>query len=364
MFDYERLRAVIREAIGDETQKEFAAKCGMSIPHLNRLMNGDSPSRPYKSTLKKMSSYTNATYEELLVMCGYETSPLDARQKKRPEERAELNARDMETGFREMTKCVRPYDSIRDFLEEHIMLYSTEHVIARHTEPQECNDNRAEYYTLCYFEFSNDEYKCRTWFVIYFYTTHSGKIFITDVGMEAEDMVYAGMTELAKLTETENSKEEHSPYVYRIVYRKSSEERMLEAIFRDTYGEEYPTSVVGFGFKYDRTPETFDNFLESHKDTLQFIPQKNVLDKTQTYQTGMLIAAVMREETGLQYAYYQGDTGPSGGCIMVCNYELDDVKEATRAYAKELGYQKYGECVVLTTAVRNKNLEFNVEEEA
>lgn len=364
MFDYERLRDVIREAIGDETQKEFAAKCGMSVPHLNRLMNEESPSRPYKSTLKKIAYYTSASYEDLLVMCGYETSPADARKKQRPEERAEMNARDMANGFKAMTQSVRPYDSIRDFLEEYIMLYSTENVSTRYSAPKECDDNRAEYYAMCYFEFSNEDYKCTTWFVLYFYRTHSGKIFITNVGMEAEDMVYAGMTELADMVRKGRNKEEHSPYIYRIVYRKTAEERMLEAIFRDTCGEEYPTSVVGFGFEYPRTPDTFDQFLELHKGTLQDIPKKETIDKAQTFQTGMLIASIMREETGLQYEYYQYESGKSGGCIMVCNYELDDVKSVTREYAKELGFRKYGECVVLTTAVRNKNLEFNVEEEA
>ena len=168
MFDYQRLRDVIREAIGDETQKEFAAKCGMSVPHLNRLMNEESPSRPYKSTLKKIAYYTSASYEDLLVMCGYETSPADARKKQRPEERAEMNARDMANGFKAMTQSVRPYDSIRDFLEEYIMLYSTENVSTRYSAPKECDDNRAEYYAMCYFEFSNEDYKCTTWFVLYF----------------------------------------------------------------------------------------------------------------------------------------------------------------------------------------------------
>lgn len=357
MFDYEKLREVIRQGIGEGTQAGFAHKCGITPQHLNKLMNADKPARPSKTTLEKLARYTEASYEELLVICGYVESRTTLRRKRPAEQRADLNAQEMEAGFKEMTKSVRPYHSIRDFLEEYAMLYSTEDITFGIGPKKECEDDRAEFCVPCSITFSDKDYDCTTWFMIYYYKTLGGMYFITETEMNAKKLQEAGMYCHEK---------DEARYIYLIKYRKTAEERLLSAIFGEP-GQDVPFTIFGFGFDFNAVPEGFDSFLEAHKDA---VPKNYDLkelygDPDEEIRAGFLVAQVMREETGLPFHYYENEREKEHGSVMVPEgqYELEDIKPITRQYAKELGIPKYGECVVYTTVCRKDAMLFDTDEE-
>ena len=357
MFDYEKLREVIRQAIGEGTQAGFAHKCGITPQHLNKLMNADKPARPSKTTLEKLASCTEASYDELLVICGYVESRTTLRRKRPAEQRADLNAQEMETGFKEMTQGVHPYHSIRDFLEESAMLYSTEDITFQIGPKAECDNDRAEFFVPCTITFKDKDYECTTWFVIFYYKTVGGRFFVTETVMDAGQLKTLGI---------HGKDDEDAHYVYRIKYRLTAEERLINAFFGED-AREYPTTMVGFGFDFNAMPEAFDAFVEAHKDAVPEGYDLKALheDPHEEIKAGFLIARIMSEETGLPFNYYENEHEKEHGSIMVPEgqYELEDIKPITRQYAKELGIPRYGECVIYTTALRDPHLSFRTDEE-
>ena len=60
--EYTKFRELLRKAMGSMNQKDFAEKAGISIVHLNRLLNNPVISRPSKETLRKISNASDYSY--------------------------------------------------------------------------------------------------------------------------------------------------------------------------------------------------------------------------------------------------------------------------------------------------------------
>ena len=357
MFDYKKLTEVIRQGIGEGTLAGFARKCGIAPRYLNKLMDADKPARPSKTTLERLASCTETSYDELLVICGYVESRTTLRRKRPEEEWADLNAQEMETGFKEMTQSVHPYHSIRDFLEEYAMLYSMEDITFQIGPTTECDDDRAEFFVPCTITFHDKDFECTTWFAIFYYRTVGGRYFITETAMDAGQLKELGIG-------SENR--EDARYIYRLKYRLSAEEMLINAFFGQD-SREYPFTMIGFGFDFNAFPAKFDSFIEAHKDAIPEGYDIKALheDPDIEVKAGFLIARIMSRETGLPFNYYQNEREKEHGSIMVPDgqYELEDIKPITRQYAKELGIPRYGECVVYTTALRDARMSFKTNEE-
>ena len=54
-YDVKAFQALVREAIGNRTQSEFARDSGLTPQYLNRLLNSDDIGRPTKNTLMKLA---------------------------------------------------------------------------------------------------------------------------------------------------------------------------------------------------------------------------------------------------------------------------------------------------------------------
>lgn len=75
-YDPDKLAALVKKAIGTQTQEHFAQTSHTARVYINRLANGRVQSRPTEVTLKKIAKATDAVSEnELRQVCGYEPLP-------------------------------------------------------------------------------------------------------------------------------------------------------------------------------------------------------------------------------------------------------------------------------------------------
>lgn len=75
-YDPDKLAALVKKAIGTQTQEHFAQTSHLGRVYVNRLANGKTQSQPTEVTLKKIAKATDAVTEnELRQACGYEPLP-------------------------------------------------------------------------------------------------------------------------------------------------------------------------------------------------------------------------------------------------------------------------------------------------
>ena len=363
---------ILMKCIGSQSQIEFAEKIGVSPVTLNRLIkSGNRPSRP---TLKKIADVAKevTSYEELLSACGYVNSPADFRKELPFGERAWMNAEDFDKGLHDFSRGVCIFDSIGDFLKHLEMLYGTEE-ITRYTvskKQEYFGDNGAEYYSVVEAHFDNSVDECLLWFILYYAETKGGKFVFVDYAMDGETLAEVGV------------KTGQKKYCIKVrPVRLSSEERLLRAIFGE--GEYYKSPAVGFGF-YLEDAEVKD-FIISHKDAFcKTIEEKELFEKIkaensdpkeilknyqseETYAEGFqsAVANIMRRETGIPFSYWDDDSYEENRpCIMVpddyTEFGLKELKEGTEKYAKELGLERYGECMFYQKVPKNTARVFEV----
>lgn len=70
-FNIRAFRDYVRSLIGDQTQKDFARRVGMTPEHLSRMLKSKNPSRPSRTSLAKLSRGNETAYAEMLELCGY-----------------------------------------------------------------------------------------------------------------------------------------------------------------------------------------------------------------------------------------------------------------------------------------------------
>ena len=81
-YDKNAYAELLRKAMGSgRSQRDFAKDAGISIPHMNKMLNGRFDAAPNKSTLRKIAKVAQGgvTFTELLKVCGYEVSPEDEK---------------------------------------------------------------------------------------------------------------------------------------------------------------------------------------------------------------------------------------------------------------------------------------------
>lgn len=75
-YDPDKLAALVKKAIGTQTQEQFSQTSHLGRVYVNRLANGKTQSQPTEVTLKKIAKATDAVTEnELRQACGYEPLP-------------------------------------------------------------------------------------------------------------------------------------------------------------------------------------------------------------------------------------------------------------------------------------------------
>lgn len=83
-YDATKLAELLRKCRGTRTTTEFSKETGVSITYLTKLLNGNSPSRPSKKYLRRISypkygqnNSCDVSYEALLRAAGYSDEEID-----------------------------------------------------------------------------------------------------------------------------------------------------------------------------------------------------------------------------------------------------------------------------------------------
>jgi transcriptional regulator with XRE-family HTH domain len=85
---FAELALLVKKAIGNRSQNQFALKSGVNSGHLSRILNGKINNPPEPDTLKKIAanSQGNVTYQELMIASGHIDASIKVVENKSNEE--------------------------------------------------------------------------------------------------------------------------------------------------------------------------------------------------------------------------------------------------------------------------------------
>lgn len=385
--DYKEFQTLLRKGIGSRSQKEFAEAVDISAPHLNRMLNNEKIARPSIETIKKLVDHIRgASLNEFLIACGYD--PI------RTEDLIVKVEEELELGIEETKGNM--IDSIDEFLDLVRILYLSETATIRTYKEFPVQPG----------EFSNAEFKIpvdahwehevnivATKFFLYYVKTSTGKMIVTGSSLSNEEN---------KKIETDWKE---VPYSFgdtclEKTFRNSTIKKMktkrskispssAEMIFENLLSEDYiPTTRVGYGFYYEKTPEGFKDFLINHASTFcntdeklkvyqEVLKKDSDVDKifNRFYEaedkdeccTGMVVAEILRGETGMNFYYYGELDENNKPCVMFKEEQAEKAKNINKyspmlfSYAKELKLPTFGLCYYQEKLLRRKSCEFNTE---
>ena len=251
----EKSIALIRKAIGNRTQKEFAQTSGLSQYNITRILtNKYNTSVPRRSTLRMIANASEGrvTYEELLEACGYTVEGVqtsaDQEEILKKSERDEVEkaslatAADVCEGLSTLAGSAARYDSLEDFIDTVTMLYSTNDLRLIVISEENCEGKKhkgAEKVAHCMIHFwrGNIVYQSSIYCSIYFCKTENGGYIISDVIYDLQSLVDAKHPMIYKyifrLSEKDDINYGNFPIAFEMEYCKDVLEKLLAAIFRE-----------------------------------------------------------------------------------------------------------------------------------
>ena len=271
---YAEFKQQLKQAIGCQTQAEFAAKAKLSAEHLSRMLNDSTICRPSKRTLFKIygASHGLVSLTKLLESCGYETGrevfceELDEQS---------LTESAKQTGFM-IREAFRRIIAHRYEFTDWSDLHNT--VIRSYTSTSRFHDDVAfeikpDVYSV---EFNEDGLMSATcvcsWTRQNYSFTYTLELAAT-ASVDGFALVHASSPFGEDIVQVSKLKPK------KVVAEPTPEERLLQTVFPDLKPK--PHMVIGIGFTIDKMPAgRFKQFLARHK--LSFIKsskEKEMYDK-------------------------------------------------------------------------------------
>ena len=361
----DRFRKKLLSLMDGKTIGDFALACGINRSNLSRLLQDGNQQRPSPKTLRRIADFTNADYEELLMLCGYTDTLAAARRSQPLMERLRLDAADMDKGFAELSGKAVLYDSIEDYLDMWNTLYGNGDcriTISREHEYEGDRQRFAEQYVTLHAVLTGDEGICHLYAVVYYVRTLGGKVCVVGHALDGESLLEVNVLTPKELRRLGLDKEEvaRSKIVYAI--EAYAETKLLRAIFGEGDHEAFRSVTEGFGFYVDTvSTEKLQAFLAAHADTVPDM-RNGILaytgGQTRAVMFGgraanpMCVAAkIMSVETGLPFNFYREETVYDESfppCIMcegaIPMKTVGEMAARIRPYAMQLGVARYGQC--------------------
>ena len=242
-FNLDEFRKLLKEAIGDSTQNNFAEMAGISSFNISRLLNNDEVSAPRKSTLLRIADASNGrvTSEQLFNSCGYEVSD-NKRVDRDNVDEVVLSLRD---GIESASGKSFKYSSIKTMLETLILVkFGNSNIkfqvnVGDDKEYTGIGRNGAERVSNCSITWLSKDFDYNNIFsfAIYYCQTIGGGYIISDCSFDMDTLLELknsiAYKLLMNLSEKGNVYCEDYPIVLLRNKRvnKSVEERLLKAIF-------------------------------------------------------------------------------------------------------------------------------------
>ena len=377
----ETFQDLLKKAIGDRSQVQFAEIAGFSRPQLNKMLK--TASHPAIKTLEKIAeaSESRVNIEELLDSCGYDVNAYRDMVKEKANsspvhERAEKEIQSLLDGFNNFRGT--KWGSIKELSDYVLMLFTNEGTELEASEEAACViDDNADYMILLTGTASIGKIMTSLYMILTYNKTLKGDIIPSKATSEGKslkksELLPEGVAEMVNIT------------LPQMVFTLSSEEGMSEAeanIIRSNIakltgeeGNKYIGALEGIGFEIQDIPEPemVKSFLENHKESIRKFDMEDALkyvngDKealmnigdrdSGNFGWGGLCANVIRKETGLDLGFwtqygeqdFKFENNPS--CIIAYFDGVGDgqknynrVMDILEPYARELGAEKIGVC--------------------
>lgn len=281
----ERFRTLLKKGMGTRTQTEFAHDCGFAQPMMNRLLNGKNPGMLKLSTLEHIAAAMySVSLNDLLSslnmpqITGIERVARDARKINKLA--ASIEKDEGGKKFKE--------NEMAALLEKHLPAQVVCRVTAGGTGhlykcPGKYPD--ADTYFLFQFIYSDKEYAGAVYILGYFYSNFDGHTFYgfeTDPeAMEkaAGRKIFPEENDFTQVVRNAvcytKTKDNYDAIKNALLESKGKTvvDRFRDIIMYGEYRDDtprirtahmYPQTVTGFGIRYDKTPESFVDYLNAN----------------------------------------------------------------------------------------------------
>lgn len=241
--EYLDFRKLLRDAIGAaRTQQQFAEASGLSLGHLNRMLNNKEISRPALSTLEKIAKASEGRVSlfELRASCGYVDKLMNRTFSK--EEVIYERDREIMQGWKDgifaFTAKPSRFQSLDDFFSTVDMLYGIPGAKFSVLETVDYNGTGkrgAEKYANAMIVWDDTAYIYRLGVTLFYCETVGGGVVVLDAAFDLETLFgyehpLAGQL-MMKLSEVEGANMSDYPTVVVKTATKAAAERLLKAIF-------------------------------------------------------------------------------------------------------------------------------------
>ena len=244
----EKALELIRTAIGNRTQKEFAEQAGISQYLLSRaLTNKFNTATPRRSTLQAIANASEGrvTYEELIEACGYtfdgqeKVPPNELKSVDQAENASMATAVDLCEGLSKLAGYPVRYDSLKDFAETVTMLYSNaQNESFKIVEEKEYDSKRGDHIAHCMFKYMRSGWRFTSY--VYFslvYHVVSKGVVVSDAICDLQSLVDLGHPSIHgfifRASQRDDIEYANFPVAHEIVEETESMQRLLRAIYGD-----------------------------------------------------------------------------------------------------------------------------------
>ena len=276
--DIIKFKELLKKAIGNRTQAEFAKEIGINPVSLSRIMNGDTV--PKKETLVKISGHSNGiNLNRFLDVCGYELEETNAYRKELEtlsvDERVAKNVESMIQGFNEMKNHM--YKNIYEYCDFTFKIFAKEDMSIDEKEKTELTENEKEEFEMAemaeivQLSWENDKFSAVMDICIFFCETKFGAVYINDVACDSRTVGKYGSDVVSKMAAIGTNIGDNPAVLIRNFTKKNemtAEEKFLRDIFGTPNAEKptTPTIIKGIGFSVDEDLEyVFKEFIKNHK---------------------------------------------------------------------------------------------------
>lgn len=355
--EYIEFRSLLRQAMGGMTQKAFADASGLSVEHLNRLLNSDVISRPSKSTLKKIVDVgADINPFDLYESCGYEK--IDCRvgvrvsqHKMSFEENLKQNAKNLHDSFCFMIRDANMFPSINYMITRYMsryaldlrkIFYDDNRMIANHTQHK--GDWALPCKAVWHVEKSaRQHYEVHTYFAVFGVNLVNGSVMVTDIAVDAATLNDLGFIPQPYIDElyADGTNINDLPY-FAVNQLKTNplsvERRLLNSIFGIQDDEDEPECMHLFSVKYGRgsiyekTPEGFAEYI--YKNQKYFDADEVEAELFEELKCKYALPAESMDKVFAEYSF-MGASGTAGAVLAVMTRKFKDA-----GYEFEVSYDE------------------------
>lgn len=249
-WDATEFKALLREAIGDRKQKQFAEEASINEASLSRMLNDATIAKPRMYTLKKIASASQSekvTIRNLARSCGYSTDNINdpSAGEEDPFNEAYSFAVKLVNEIKSRVSSVRKYPSLDQIFSEikSSKMFDTVLNIKISNETKywdtKCFRNGAEYYCDCSITWYHHGRDNVLYFILFFCKTERGGYIPVDWAFDLETLSKYAHEEVLKyiysVSETGDINYEDYPICFS---SKSIDPKVVEKLLKYIFGDE------------------------------------------------------------------------------------------------------------------------------